>query len=200
MNPGIQSTFFASQAEFRTWLEQNHNKAEELIVGYYKVDSGKLNMTWSQSVDQALCFGWIDGIRRSIDKDSYCIRFTPRRPGSIWSEINIKKVKELTKAGLMMPAGLAAFNARKAEKSGIYSYETKDTVLSESFDADFRKHKRAWEFFNTLPPSYRKTAIRWVMSARHEVTRLKRLNELITDSESGRRIKALNYGQKGQEE
>jgi uncharacterized protein YdeI (YjbR/CyaY-like superfamily) len=189
-----QPVFFNSQREFRSWLEQNHDKATEIIVGYYKVGSGRQNMTWSQSVDQALCFGWIDGIRRSIDKDSYCIRFTPRRTGSIWSVVNIKKVEELTKQGLMNPAGIAAFSKRKDIRSGIYGYEQKVLSLTPEFEKKFHANKKAREFFRSLPPSYQSTAIRWIMSAKQEITRIKRLQELIADSEAGRRIKALSYG------
>ena len=148
-------------------------------------------MTWSESVDQALCFGWIDGVRKSIDKDSYMIRFTPRRPGSIWSIVNINKVEELIRQGLMQPAGLAAFRLRKEEKSGIYGHEQKTVRLSPEFEEKFKAHQQAWDFFQSLPPSYHKPAINWVMSAKQEVTRVKRLDELITDSASGRKIKLL---------
>ena len=154
-------------------------------------------MTWSESVDQALCFGWIDGVRKSIDKDSYMIRFTPRRHGSIWSAVNIKKVEELTGQGLMHPAGLAAFGLRKEEKSRVYAYEQKTVKLSAEYEEKFRAHPQAWKFFQSLPPSYHKPAINWVMSAKQEATRLKRLDELIADSASGRRIKQLRYGKLG---
>src|SRR6476659_5155070 len=127
MNLEVQPIFFATQSEFRKWLKKNHQKATELFVGFYKVDSGKPSMTWSQSVDHAICFGWIDGVRKSIDKDSYLIRFTPRKPASIWSAINIKKVEELTKQGLMQPAGLASFEKRVESRSKIYSYEKDET-------------------------------------------------------------------------
>ena len=121
----MKPVFFPTQLDFRKWLDKNHKKETELLVGYYKVDSGKLSLTWSESVDQAICFGWIDGIRRSIDRESYSIRFTPRKPKSIWSAINIKKVEDLTKLGLMKPKGIAAFNKREESNSKIYSYETK---------------------------------------------------------------------------
>src|SRR6187549_476911 len=130
MNLNVQPTFFATQSDFRKWLEKNHSKATELFVGFYKVDSGKPSMTWSESVDQAICFGWIDGVRKSIDKDSYFIRFTPRKPTSIWSAINIKKVEELTKQGLMQPAGLASFEKRTEGKSRIYSFEQEKVELT----------------------------------------------------------------------
>jgi len=177
--------FFAKQTDFRKWLQKNHKKETELLVGFYKVGSGKPSMTWSQSVDEALCFGWIDGVRKSIDKDSYQIRFTRRKPGSIWSAINIKKVEELTRQGLMQPAGLAIFEKRKESKSKIYSHENEEVALPQQFKTQFKKNKKAWEYFQSLAPSYRKVSIHWVMSAKQEKTQLKRLNQLITDSEAG---------------
>jgi uncharacterized protein YdeI (YjbR/CyaY-like superfamily) len=140
-------TFFKTPADFRAWLENNHETASELIVGFYKVASGKPSINWSQSVDQALCFGWIDGIRRSIDKESYCIRFTPRRNTSNWSAINIKKVEELTKAGLMKPAGLKAFALRNENKSGIYAYENETAWLESAYEKQLKANKKAWDFF-----------------------------------------------------
>lgn len=184
----MKATFFATQAEFRKWLAKNHKKETELIVGYYKVDSGKPSMTWSQSVDQALCFGWIDGIRRSIDKESYCIRFTPRRSTSIWSAINIKKVEELTKAGLMMPEGQKAFDLRKENKSKIYSHEKEVTPLSKDYETKFKKNKLAWDFFNSQAPSYKKVMIHWIMNAKQEKTRLSRLEKTIKISGLGKRM------------
>lgn len=193
MNLNVQPAFFATQSDFRKWLERNHGKATELFVGFYKVGSGIPSMTWSQSVDQAICFGWIDGIRKSIDKDSYFIRFTPRKPTSIWSAVNIKKVEELSIQGLMQPAGLASFNFRKEHKSRIYAYEKEAIKLSDDFEKKFKANRKAWEFFQSLPPSYHKPAINWVMSAKQEATSIKRLEELINDSESGRKIKRLSY-------
>ena len=177
--------FFSSQAEFRKWLEKNHDKKTELLVGFYKVGSGKANMTWSESVDQALCFGWIDGVRKSIDENSYSIRFTPRKPSSIWSAVNIKKIKELTKQGLMREAGLAVFNKRKDSKSPGYSFEQSEVKFSPAFEKQFKANKKAWKYFAELAPSYRKTSIHWVMSAKQEATQIKRLNMLIADSEKG---------------
>ena len=193
MNLEVQPTFFETALEFRSWLDKNHKKAQELIVGFYKVGSGKKSITWSESVDQAICFGWIDGIRKSIDKDSYFIRFTPRKPTSIWSAVNIEKVHELTKKGLMRPTGLAAFQMRKESKSQIYSYENEAAKLSAEFEKQFKANKKAWAYFQTLPPSYHKPAINWVMGAKQEATRRKRLAELISDSENGRKIKPLSY-------
>jgi uncharacterized protein YdeI (YjbR/CyaY-like superfamily) len=180
--------FFKTQIEFRNWLEKNHLTKTELIVGYYKVGTGKPSMTWPESVDQALCFGWIDGIRRSIGSESYCIRFTPRKPGSIWSRVNTEKVRKLKKAGLMKKEGLAAFNKRKDKKSGIYSFEKEPAKLNGNFEKLFREHTEAWEFFSKQPPSYRKTTIHWIMSAKQEETRLRRLNKAIAESAGQKRI------------
>ena len=168
-------------------------KETELIVGFYKVSSNKPSITWSESVDQAICFGWIDGVRKSIDDESYCIRFTPRKPTSIWSAINIKKVEELSKKGLIHPAGIEAFKKRKENKSRIYSYEKEAVVLQKDFEKKFKANKKAWQFFNNMASSYTRTAIHWVMSAKREETKHKRLEELIKDSEQGRKIKRLNY-------
>ena len=142
-------------------------------------------MTWTQSVDEALCFGWIDGVRKSIDKDSYQIRFTQRKPTSTWSAINIKKVEELTKQGLMKPAGLASFEKRKEHKSKIYSYEKDEAALTPGFKKQFCANKKAWAYFQSLAPSYKKISIHWVMSAKQEATRVKRLKALIADSAKG---------------
>lgn len=177
--------FFENPSEFRKWLKKNHKKETELVVGFYKVNSGKPNMTWSQSVDEALCFGWIDGVRTSIDKDRYQIRFTPRKPTSIWSAINIKKMEALTKQGLMQPAGLASFEKRKEEKSKIYSFEREAITFPEIFEKQFKANKKAWTYFQALAPGYKKTSTHWVMSAKQEATRLKRLNQLIKESEAG---------------
>ena len=185
MNLEVQPTFFATQSDFRKWLEKNHSKATELFVGFYKVNSGKPSMTWSQSVDQAICFGWIDGVRKSIDKDSYFIRFTPRKPTSIWSAVNIRKMEVLTKKGLMQPAGLASFENRKENKSKIYSYEKEEVKFSPKLKKQFKANKNAWDYFQSLAPSYRKPATNWVMSAKQETTKLKRLNEIIADSHAG---------------
>ena len=181
----MKPIFFKSQIEFRKWLEKNHKKENELLVGYYKVDSGKPSMTWSESVDQALCFGWIDGVRHSIDKESYQIRFTPRKKTSIWSAVNIKKVKTLMKQGLMKEAGLESFKQRAENRSRIYSFEKDEMKFSPQFEKIFKANKAAWNYFQSLAPTYRKTSSNWVMSARQETTRKKRLQELIADSEAG---------------
>jgi len=185
--------YFETPQDFREWLLKNHDKETELLVGFYKVSSKKPSMTWSESVDQAICFGWIDGVRRSIDHESYSIRFTPRKSSSIWSNINIKKVEELTDKGLMHPSGINAFEKRKQNKSGIYSYEKEEASLSNEFEKRFKANKKAWKYFQQMPPSYRRPAIHWVMTAKREETKLKRLEELINDSAEERKIKLLNY-------
>jgi uncharacterized protein YdeI (YjbR/CyaY-like superfamily) len=181
----MKPIFFAKQSDFRKWLQKNHKKETELLVGFYKVGSGKPSMTWSQSVDEALCFGWIDGVRKSIDKDSYQIRFTQRKSTSIWSAVNIKKVEELTKAGLMQPAGLASFEKRTESKSRIYSFEKDEVALPLEFTKQFKANKKAWDYFQSLAPGYRKVSTHWVMSAKQEATRIKRLHQLIADSAAG---------------
>jgi len=192
----MKLVFFPTQNDLRKWFEKNHKKEKELFVGYYKISSGKPSVTWSQSVDEALCFGWIDGLRRSVDEKSYCIRFTPRNPKSNWSAVNIKKVKDLTKLGLMKPEGLKAFDFCKEEKSKIYSYENPEVLFDKSSEKLFKANNKAWVFYQTTTPIYRKVTTRWVMSAKQESTRLKRLNELITDCAAGRNIKAMSYGKK----
>lgn len=192
----MEPVFFSTQSDFRKWFEKNHKKAAELIVGYYKVGSGKPSMTWSESVDEALCFGWIDGIRRSIDSESYCIRFTPRKPGSIWSAVNIRKMGELTAKGLMKPEGTAAFAKMKDSKPNGYSYENAAMELDPEFEREFKADKKAWDFFHSMAPSYRKTAIKWVMTAKQEATRKSRMGTLIRDCSEGRKIKPLSYGGK----
>ncbi len=175
--------FFEKQTDFREWLAENHRSETELFVGFYKVGSGKPSMTWPQSVDEALCFGWIDGVRKTIDEHSYQIRFTPRKPSSIWSAVNIEKMEILTNQGLMQAAGLAIYEKRTEIKSKIYSYEKIDVNFSPDFEANFKANESAWKYFQSLAESYRKPSINWVMSAKQETTQLKRLNELIADSE-----------------
>jgi len=184
----MEPIFFKTPDEFRKWLEKHHETEKELLVGFYKVGTKKPSMIWSQAVDQALCFGWIDGVRRSIDDESYYNRFTPRKPTSTWSAINIKKVEELTKAGLMTPAGQKAFELRKEEKSGIYSHENEIATLDPAYEKQFKSNKKAWEFFNNQAPSYKKVMLHWIMSAKQEKTRLSRLEKTIRESESGKRV------------
>ncbi len=182
-------TFFSNQREFRDWLKRNHRKETEIIVGFYKVGTGKPSMTWPESVDQALCFGWIDGIRKSIDEESYCIRFTPRNPSSNWSAVNIKKAEELIKKGLMEPAGLALYKNRKADKSGKYSYENKPAKLPAGYEKRFKANKEAWRFFTSQAPSYQKSVFYWILSAKRQATQISRLEKVIKESERQKRLR-----------
>src|SRR4030095_616861 len=154
----MKMKFFKSPADFRKWLEKHHASEQELLVGFYKKDSGRPSITWPESVDQALCYGWIDGIRRTVDDISYTIRFTPRRPTSTWSAVNIKRVEELSKQGIMQPAGLKAYQARKENKSGIYAYEQRSAELPAPYEKRLRQNNAAWQFFQAQPASYRKLA------------------------------------------
>ncbi len=190
--PANRPVFFDTPADFRAWLASYHSKAPELWVGFRKVATGMPSITWPESVDQALCFGWIDGLRKSVDADAYMIRFTPRRAGSTWSAVNIRRVAALTAAGLMQPAGLRAFEARIEEKSGIYSYETRPETLPEPYAAIMRKNRAAWKDFGQRSPSYRRGAIGWVISAKTEETRLRRLAILIDCSAKGDPIPQLD--------
>lgn len=183
--------FFPTPSGFRAWLEENHDKAEELWVGYYKKASQKPSITWPQSVDEALCFGWIDGLRKSIDEESYKIRFTPRRPGSIWSAVNIKRFGVLEKEGRIQPAGQAAYEKRAEKRSERYSYEQGALELPGEYEKKIRANQKAWDFFRSLPPSVRKPSVWYIMSAKREETRLRRLETLIRCSEEGERIPPL---------
>jgi uncharacterized protein YdeI (YjbR/CyaY-like superfamily) len=183
--------FFATGAEFRAWLAEHHDTAAELLVGFWKVGSGKPSMSWSESVDEALCFGWIDGVRRRRDEESYTIRFTARRAGSIWSAVNVAKVEALSKAGLMTPDGLAAFAARRADRTAVYSFEQGgDVVLALGADekARLRQVPGAWEHFAAQPGSYRRAVVHWLHSAKRDDTRTRRLEQLVADSAAGRQI------------
>lgn len=182
-------TFFTTQEEFRKWLDKNHKIETELFVGFYKVGTNRPSMTWSESVDQALCFGWIDGVRKSIDNESYCIRFTPRKDTSNWSAVNIKKVEELKKAGLMTTEGQKAFSLRTEKKSKIYAYEKEPVILGSKYESIFKKNKVAWDFFSQQAPSYKKVMIYWIMNAKQEETRLTRLDKTINESHQQRRMK-----------
>jgi uncharacterized protein YdeI (YjbR/CyaY-like superfamily) len=184
----MEILFFSTPVEFRKWLQKYHQKKTELYVGFYKKGSGKISITWSQAVDQALCFGWIDSVRKSIDTESYCNRFTPRKPNSIWSAINIKKVEEMMRQGLMTPAGLKAFDAKKQHKMGMYAHETEPVILSPVFEKQLKKNKPAWVFFNAQPPSYKKITIHWIMGAKQEKTRVARLEKTILYSEQQKRV------------
>lgn len=191
--------FFATPEEFRAWLEENHATARELWVGYTKKGAGRPSITWPESVDEALCYGWIDGIRRSVDDTSYMNRFTPRRPGSNWSAVNIARVAELTAQGRMRPAGLAAFDRRRDETTAVYSYEQRhQAALEEAEEQQLRANPAAWQFFQARPPSYRQAAIRWVISAMKAETRQSRLARLIEDSAQGRTVPPLTRPTKAQ--
>ena len=185
--------FFATPGEFRAWLTKNHERKQELWVGFYRKDSGRPSITWPESVDEALCVGWIDGIRKRLDAVSYKIRFTPRKRGSTWSAVNIARIAELTSAGRMRAAGLAAFNQRVEAKSGIYAYEQrKNAALDPAAEKQFRANSKAWKFFHSQPAGYRKTATWWVISAKRAETRAKRLATLIEDSAAGLPIRQLD--------
>ena len=184
----MKATFFKTPAEFRAWLKKHHKAADELWVGYYRKDSGKPSITWQESVDEALCFGWIDGIRKKISDEAYTNRFTPRRATSNWSAINIARVAELTKLKRMHPAGVAAFEKRIEKKSRVYNYEQNDIPeFPPEIEKKFKKNKKAWAFFLTLPPYYRKGETRWITSAKAEETRMRRLDKVMAACESGRR-------------
>jgi uncharacterized protein YdeI (YjbR/CyaY-like superfamily) len=181
--------FFESPSEFRRWLRVNARRTELLWVGFHKVSSGRASMTWSESVDEALCFGWIDGLRKSIDQHRTMIRFTPRRAGSVWSSVNIERARSLIRRKLMRPAGLASFEARRQNRSGIYSYEQRALALPQPYAGELRKNRAASKFFQSQPPSYRKAAIWWVVSAKREATRGRRIRQLVADSERRQQIK-----------
>jgi len=184
----VKPRFFATPEAFRAWLEKHHATEKELLVGFHKKDSGKKSITWPESVDEALCFGWIDGIRKTIDDISYTIRFTPRKVKSRWSAVNIKRVAELTKLGRMKPAGLAVFEKRDASQAAGYSYERKEAQFDAAMEKRFRANKGAWTFWEAQPPYYRRTLTYWVISAKREETKEARLEKLIAASAEGRRI------------
>jgi uncharacterized protein YdeI (YjbR/CyaY-like superfamily) len=188
----MRPRFFARPEEFRAWLEGNHETAKELLVGFHKKGSGKPSITWPDSVEQALCFGWIDGVRRSLGDDSYTIRFTPRKPSSTWSRANLEKVEELKRLGLMRPAGLRIYEERREARTGVYSYEQRETAaLPAEYEERLRANAAAWDFWTSRPPSYRKAAVWWVVSAKREETRERRLARLIGDSQKGRTVPPL---------
>jgi len=187
----MKPRFFATTARFRAWLERNHDTAAELWVGFHRKGSGKPSISWPEAVDQALCFGWIDGIRKRVDDTSYMNRFTPRKPMSTWSDRNVKRARELIEMGLMAPAGLRAFEARRDSRTGIYSYEQRPQELPVTYARPFRANARAWKTWRAMPPGYRKAATWWVISAKQEETRERRLATLIETTARGERIPAL---------
>jgi uncharacterized protein YdeI (YjbR/CyaY-like superfamily) len=191
-------TFVPTEAAFRAWLEAHHESAPELLVGFWKKASGRPSIDWPQARDQALCFGWIDGVRKSLGAESYAIRFTPRRRGSIWSRVNIARFEALRAAGLMTPAGARAF-ADETARTGVYAYENAQAELSRAETALFRGNKAAWADWEQRPAGYRKVALHWVTSAKKAETRARRLATLIADSEQGRKIGAVAIGRNKEE-
>lgn len=187
MSTTMKPIFFANKEALRAWFGLHHKTASEMVLSYYRVATGRPTVSWSESVDEALCVGWIDGVRRRIDDDSYTIRFTPRRPGSIWSAVNIAKVAALTEQGLMLPEGIAAYGLRKDDKSAIYAYENEAKELKEEYEAIFRQNEKAWAYWCALSPGYRKVSIHLIMSAKQEATRQKRLAAAIAACERGER-------------
>jgi len=197
LETSLNPLFFAKPSEFHAWLEKHHDKTREIWVGFHRKSSGRPSITWPESVDEALCYGWIDGVRKSVSNTSYAIRFTRRTARSVWSAVNIKCVKELISLGRMQPAGLKAFERRTNERSAIYSYEQRQSArLSGAFDKQFRTNKKAWKFFRAQAPWYQRVAAFWVVSAKKEDTRLKRLTKLIEDSENKRTIPPLTRPQR----
>ena len=184
----MKPKFFATPAEFREWLEQNHDSASELLIGFHKKASGKKSITYAEALDEALCFGWIDGVRKKLNETSYVQRFTPRKPRSIWSNINVEHVERLKKEGRMHPSGLEAYARRDPKRTGIYSFENRPRQLSEAYEKRFRQNKKAWEFFEEQPPYYKRLMIFRIMEAKKEETQMRRLEQLIEVSAKGERI------------
>ncbi len=187
----MEPRFFATPADLGAWFAENHAREGELWVGFHKRGSGRPSITWAEAVDEALCVGWIDGLTKRVDETSYKIRFTPRKARSTWSIRNVERVAELTEQGRMLPAGIEAFERRTADNTGIYSFEQETVELAPAYERELKANAKAWEFFSSKPPSYRRPAINWVMSAKREETRLRRLATLIEDSAEGRTIKPL---------
>jgi uncharacterized protein YdeI (YjbR/CyaY-like superfamily) len=182
----MKPTFFSSPEKFRRWLEQNHDRVSELLVGFHKKSSGKKSVTYAEALDEALCFGWIDGVRKNLDETSYTIRFTPRKPKSIWSNVNVNHVERLKKEGRMHAAGLEAYARRDPERTGIYAFENEPRQLSPAYEKIFRQNKKAWKFFEEkMAPSLKKVSIFWIMSAKKEETQLRRLKHVIENSDKG---------------
>ncbi|HEY7659331.1 MAG TPA: YdeI/OmpD-associated family protein [Actinomycetota bacterium] len=191
----MRARFFRTSDDFRAWLEAHHDSANELVVGFYKKGSGRAGITYPEAVDEALCFGWIDGVRRSIDAERYSNRFTPRKPTSNWSAVNVRRFGELKRRGRVRPAGQAAFDRRSKDRSGTYSYEQRHQVrLDPALERRFRAKVSAWSWFREQPASYRSTILFWVMSAKRPETRERRLDQLIEDSANGRRVGASAPG------
>ncbi|MGZ8998256.1 MAG: YdeI/OmpD-associated family protein [Allosphingosinicella sp.] len=193
--PAAEPTYFETEADFRRWLEANHDSAGELLVGFHKKGSGLASIDWPQARDQALCFGWIDGVRRSLGGTDYTIRFTPRRKGSAWSSVNVARFEALKADGLMTEAGVRAFEENKG-RTGVYTYENALKELTETETAQFRRNETAWADWEKRPPSYRKVALHWIASAKKAETRARRLATLIADSAAGRKLGTVDIGRK----
>jgi uncharacterized protein YdeI (YjbR/CyaY-like superfamily) len=188
----MEPIFFRTPEEMYAWLEANHETETELMVGFFKKSAPEKGITWSEAVDMAICFGWIDSVRPSGTDTTYHIRFTPRRPNSVWSKVNVAKVERLTAAGLMRPAGIRAFEARREDKTGIYSFEREREHFSGEYEERFKANAAAWEWYNAQAPSYQKATTHWVLDGKKEETRLKRLDELIAGSARGERLKQFH--------
>jgi len=194
-----EPTFFRRPSDFRKWLGKNHDRTQELLIGFHRVDSGKGGITYREALDEALCFGWIDGLRKRYNADSYTIRFTTRKPDSTWSVINTTRINQLIKLGRVHPVGLKVFQQRDEKKSKLYSYEVGNCQFTDEHVRQFRANATAWEFHQAQAPWYRRVSCFWVMSAKREETRLRRLATLIDDSANGRRIKQLTANPKNPE-
>ena len=185
----MRPTFFRSRAEFRKWLEMHHASEPELWVSFYRKGSGQPGITYSEGVDEALCFGWIDGVKKRVDESSYTHRFTPRKPGSVWSVVNTKRAKALVALGLMAPPGLQAFERRDRKKTKQYSYEREHPVFDPAIERAFKAHARAWTFFRSQPPGYQRILTFWIMSAKKDEARLRRLAALVKTSAEEKRMR-----------
>jgi uncharacterized protein YdeI (YjbR/CyaY-like superfamily) len=185
----MKPTFFGTPKDFRRWLERNHDKADELLVGFWKRDSGKPSITWPESVDEALCFGWIDGVKKRVDESSYMHRFTPRKAGSIWSVVNTKRAKALVRLGLMAPPGLQAFERRDRKKTKRYSHEREKPAFDPAIECAFKANAQAWTFFRSQPPGYQRLLTFWIMTAKQDEARLRRLAALVKTSAEGKRMR-----------
>lgn len=192
----MKPKFFSTPAEFRQWLEQNHDKESELMIGFHRKASGKKSITYAEAVDEALCFGWIDGVRKKLNETSYVQRFTPRKPRSIWSLINVNHVERLKKEGRMHAAGLETYERRTPERTGIYSFENRPRQLSPAYEKRFRENKKAWKFFEEQPPYYKRLMLFRIMSAKKEETQIRRLEQLIECSAKGERLGLPQKGTK----
>ena len=191
----MQLTHFNTGKEFRAWLKMHHASSTELLLGFYRKNSGRGGITYAEALDEALCFGWIDGVRRKLDDETFSIRFSPRKASSIWSNINVGHVERLLAAKRMTPAGIKVYAARQAHKTGIYSFEQAKHAFEPKQETAFRKHKKAWTFWEAQPPGYQRVAMHWATSAKQEATRARRLAKLIEDSAAGRRL-AIVTGKK----